>query len=275
MQEEPSEIAVVQISRTEYVMKCYHNMVDHIPQKRTLRPWNQWESHCLHPRPHIWNSRTSGASRHKHTRELPLQQKLNLHQECDPIKIHTDLSSTDTYHICRARHFRWKWQCATEIQLLNTPHDWRRCRQAMTPLWCSSINTLCFPLKKRALALSRPELKAILALRLRGDMATPTAIALDSSFNLLLIRALVIARRGETTLEEVHVNNTYLSMIYPLNTCAKRVRCFSNVLAFTMTCCAGVLSNFKAQNDTIHILFLSFLECTGHAAWGAHWTNLF
>ena len=32
MQEEPSEIAVVQISRTEYIMKCYHNMVDQIVQ---------------------------------------------------------------------------------------------------------------------------------------------------------------------------------------------------------------------------------------------------
>ena len=35
-------------------------------------------------------------------------------------------------------------QCATEIQLLNTPRDQRHCRQAMTRLWCSSINTLCF-----------------------------------------------------------------------------------------------------------------------------------
>ena len=41
MQEEPSEIAIAQISRTEYIMKRYHDMVDHIPQKRILRPWNQ------------------------------------------------------------------------------------------------------------------------------------------------------------------------------------------------------------------------------------------
>ena len=34
MQEEASEIAVVQISRTEYIMKCYHNMVDQILQIR-------------------------------------------------------------------------------------------------------------------------------------------------------------------------------------------------------------------------------------------------
>ena len=40
MQEEPSEIVVVQISRIEYIVKWYHNMVDQIPQKRILRPWN-------------------------------------------------------------------------------------------------------------------------------------------------------------------------------------------------------------------------------------------
>ena len=64
MQKEPSEIAVVQISRTEYITKCYRNMVDQIPQKRILRSWNQWVSHCLHRRPHIWNSRKSRSSRH-------------------------------------------------------------------------------------------------------------------------------------------------------------------------------------------------------------------
>ena len=64
MQKGPSEIAVVQFSRTEYITKCYRNMVDQIPQKCILRPRNQWESHCLHRQPHIWNSRTSGASRH-------------------------------------------------------------------------------------------------------------------------------------------------------------------------------------------------------------------
>ena len=64
MQKGPSEMAVVQISRTEHITKCYRNMVDQIPQKRILRPWSQWESHCLHQRPHNWNSRTSGASRH-------------------------------------------------------------------------------------------------------------------------------------------------------------------------------------------------------------------
>ena len=38
LQGEPSEIAVVQISRTEYIMKCYHDMVNQIKQKRILRP---------------------------------------------------------------------------------------------------------------------------------------------------------------------------------------------------------------------------------------------
>ena len=34
MQEKPSEIAVTQISQTEYIMKCFHDMVDEILQKR-------------------------------------------------------------------------------------------------------------------------------------------------------------------------------------------------------------------------------------------------
>ena len=38
MQKGPTEIAVVQISRTEYIMKCYHNIVDQIPQKRIYGP---------------------------------------------------------------------------------------------------------------------------------------------------------------------------------------------------------------------------------------------
>ena len=141
--------------------------------------------------------------------------------------------------MCRTCHFRWKGQCATEIQLLNTPHDRRCCygRQGMTPLWCSSINRLCFPPKNwrvnfRDRGWGR---QRYLPPRLSGDMTTPTAIALDSSFNLLLISrilvdtngngqhhviiALVIARRGETTHSGVDVNNTHLSMINPSNIC--------------------------------------------------------
>ena len=136
MQEELSEIVVIQISRTEYIMNCFHNLVEQIPQKCILLPWSQWESHCLHRRPHIWNSFSDGASRHKHTRELPLEQKLNLHQV------------GDIYHMCRTRHLRWKGQRASEIQLLNTPHDRRRRNQTMAPLWCCSINTICFPTNK-------------------------------------------------------------------------------------------------------------------------------
>ena len=90
MEEDPSEIAVVQISQTEYIKKCYHDVLDQIPQKHILRHSNQWESQCLFGLPHIWNSRTSGASRHQNTGELPLKQKLNLHQVGDPIKRHTN-----------------------------------------------------------------------------------------------------------------------------------------------------------------------------------------
>ena len=41
--QEPSEIALVQITRTEYIMICYQGMVDQIPQKRILQPLNKWE----------------------------------------------------------------------------------------------------------------------------------------------------------------------------------------------------------------------------------------
>ena len=91
MEEEPSEIAVVHISRSEYIMKFYNDMVDQIPRKRILWPWNQRETHCLHQWSHIWNSRTSGASRHQNTRELQLKRKLNLHQVGDPMQKHTEL----------------------------------------------------------------------------------------------------------------------------------------------------------------------------------------
>ena len=142
MQKRPNEIAVVQISRTEYITKCYRNMVDQIPQKRILRPRNQWESHCLHRRPHIWNSHTSGASRHHGAHEgTPAWTKAKpFIRWAIPLKDIPTCSSTDIYHMCRTRHFRSNGQCTTEVQLLNTPHDRRCCRgrQAMTPLWCSS-----------------------------------------------------------------------------------------------------------------------------------------
>ena len=41
--QELSEIALVQITRTEYIMKCYQGMVARIPQKRILRPLNKWD----------------------------------------------------------------------------------------------------------------------------------------------------------------------------------------------------------------------------------------
>ena len=119
----------------------------------------------------------------EYTRELPFEQKLNIHEVGDPIKNIPICSRTDIYHMCRTRHFRWKGQCATEIQLLNTPHDRRCChgRQAMTPLWCNSINTLWFPQKNLRLNFRNPGWGRQRSLPpwLRGDMATPTAIALD------------------------------------------------------------------------------------------------
>ena len=44
-------------------MKCFHDMVYHVHQKRILSPWNQYEAAYLHRWLNIWNSRTSGASR--------------------------------------------------------------------------------------------------------------------------------------------------------------------------------------------------------------------
>ena len=82
----PNEIAAAQISRTEYSTKCYRNMVYQITYQRILRPWNQWE-----PIVYIGDLTfkiRARAVRHvimKHTRELALEQNLNLHQVGDPI----------------------------------------------------------------------------------------------------------------------------------------------------------------------------------------------
>ena len=132
--------------------------------------------------------------------------------------------------MCRTRHFRWKGQCATEIQLLNTSHDRRCCRHASDDATLMQFDwhalgpgkSWCVHFRHRGWGRQR-----YLPPRLHGDMATPTTIALDSSFNLPLISiilvdsdgnccALVIARRGETTHSGVDVNNTHLSMIDPL-----------------------------------------------------------
>ena len=129
MQDESSEIATVQVSRTEYIMQFITAWV-------AIRPWNQRESHSFNRWPHIWNSRTSGASRHQNTGEHMLKQKLYLHQVGDSIKRHTELFKYGYISsLCRTRHFRWKGHCVPEIQLLNTPHDRRRCHETVMPLW--------------------------------------------------------------------------------------------------------------------------------------------
>ena len=92
MQKGSSVIAVVQISRTEYITKCYRNTVDQIPQKRSYGPE-------INGNPIVYIADLTfeiraRAVRHgimEHTRELPLEQKLDLHQVGDPIKRHTDL----------------------------------------------------------------------------------------------------------------------------------------------------------------------------------------
>ena len=90
--EGPSEIDVVQISRTEYITKCYRSMVEQIPQKRIYDPE-------INGNPIVYISDLTfeiraRAVRHvimEHTRELPLEQKLNLYQVGDPIKRDSDL----------------------------------------------------------------------------------------------------------------------------------------------------------------------------------------
>ena len=79
LQESSGEMFVVLNSRTLYIVNYFRDMVDNIHQKRIWLPWNQCGSISLHLRRHIWNSCTSGASRHRDTRELPLEQRPNLH----------------------------------------------------------------------------------------------------------------------------------------------------------------------------------------------------
>ena len=117
-----------------------------------------------------------------------------------PLKDLTTCSCTDIYHMCRTCHLHWKGQCATEIQLLNTPHDWRCChsRQAMTQLWCSSINTHCFSQKTGAWTFVRRVWgrQRYLPPTLRGQMAMPMVIPLDSRINLLLISRILVDTNG-------------------------------------------------------------------------------
>ena len=85
---------------------------------------------------------TSGASRHRDdTRELALEQRPNLHQQAIPSKNIPTCWSTDISQLCRTCNFLMKGQCASEIQLLNTPHNQLRCPHGnqMTSVWRSSI----------------------------------------------------------------------------------------------------------------------------------------
>ena len=157
MQKGPSEIDVVQISRTESINVISRNVIATwlIRFHRNAFYAPEINGNTIVYISDLTFEIRARAVRHvtmEHTRELPLEQKLNLHQVGIPLKDIPTCSSMDIYHMCRTRHFRGKGQCATEIQLLNTPHDRRCCHgdQAMTPPWCSSISTLCFPQKTGA-----------------------------------------------------------------------------------------------------------------------------
>ena len=118
-------------------------------------------------------------------RSVPLEQKVNLHQVGEPLKAIPTCSSTDIYRMCRTRHFCWKGQCATEILLLNTLHDGRCCRHASDDATLMQFDWHAGWGRQRYLPP-----------RLHGDMATPTTIALDSSFNLLLISRILVDSDG-------------------------------------------------------------------------------
>ena len=101
--------------------------------------------------------------------------------------------------MCRTRHFRWKGQCATAIQLLDTPHDRRCCRHASDDAtlmqfdWHALVPGKNWRVHFRHRGWGR---QRYLPPRLRGDMATPTKIVLDSSFNLLLISRILVDSDG-------------------------------------------------------------------------------
>ena len=91
MEEEPSEVAVVQIlvNWINHEILWWHGWPDstetHITALKStgILLFTSVTSH--------FNLRTSGVWYHQKTREFPLKQKLNLYQVGDPIKRHTDL----------------------------------------------------------------------------------------------------------------------------------------------------------------------------------------
>ena len=112
-------------------------------------------------------------------------------------------SNMDTYYMCRTCHFRWKGQWTKEIQLLNTQHD-RWCCHGVKRWRCSGAVRLTRSASRKktgawtfATGGEGDSDTCHQDHQLRGNMATPTAIALDSSFNLLLIcRILVDTNRN-------------------------------------------------------------------------------
>ena len=73
-------------------MDYFHDMVDNIHQKRFDTPEISADLFVyICDVTFEIRACTSGASRHRDTRELPLEQRPNLHQAGDPIEKHTDL----------------------------------------------------------------------------------------------------------------------------------------------------------------------------------------
>ena len=97
-------------------MKCFQDMAHHIHQKRIWRPWNQCRSFWLHLHRLLWNSPTSGASRHWDTTELPLENKVQTFiKQAIPLKNILACWCIAASKLCRTYHFHWKGQWASQI----------------------------------------------------------------------------------------------------------------------------------------------------------------
>ena len=128
-----------------------------------------------------------GASRHQNTRELPLEQKLNLHQVGDSIKRHTDLFKYGYISYVCHRHSVFK-HTTWSTMLSLSDHD-----ATLTQFdWHALLRAKSWRVYFRHRGWGR---QRYLPPRLRGDMAT-TTIVLDSSFNLLLISRILVDNNG-------------------------------------------------------------------------------
>ena len=180
----------------------FTDVVDHIPQKRILRPWNQQEAVCLHGKLHTQNSRTSGASRHRDHEGTPAWTMTNFHQPGEPTEKYTDLFghgyTIDLYNspvslgraVCN-RNEAFKQH--RMIKASSSPGRWHQSSERRSSI--ARINT-----RSREIARASHFMRRgwgglwYLSSKLRGNMATRMGIALDSNFDLHLVRKILIVK---------------------------------------------------------------------------------